>query len=104
MDHIKRVEENKSASRFFYSAKVSKKERGEGNNHPTVKPIKLMEYLCKLVTQSGGTVLDPFMGSGSTGIAALSNNFNFIGIEKESSILKLHNSVLMKGIKKYEIR
>jgi hypothetical protein len=71
------------ASRFFYCAKVSQKERGEGNNHPTVKPLKLMEYLIKLITPKGGMVLDPFMGSGSTGIASLNGDFNFIGIEKE---------------------
>jgi site-specific DNA-methyltransferase (adenine-specific) len=52
-----------------------------GNNHPTVKPIALMRYLCRLMTPPGGTVLDCFMGSGSTGIAALQEGFNFIGIE-----------------------
>lgn len=73
-----------SAARFFYCAKTSKRERGEGNNHPTVKPIALMRYLCRLVTPPGGTVLDPFMGSGSTGIAALQESFSFIGIEREA--------------------
>ena len=53
------------------------------NTHPTVKPIELMKYLCRLVTPKGGTVLDPFMGSGSTGIAAKDEGFDFIGIEKE---------------------
>jgi len=53
------------------------------NNHPTVKPQALMAYLCRLVTQPGGVVLDPFMGSGSTGRAALSEGFDFIGIERE---------------------
>jgi site-specific DNA-methyltransferase (adenine-specific) len=53
------------------------------NTHPTVKPIKLMEYLIKLVTPKGGTVLEPFMGSGSTGIGAKNLGFSFIGIEKE---------------------
>ena len=53
------------------------------NNHPTVKPIDLMKYLCRLVTPKGGTVLDPFMGSGSTGMAAKDEGFAFIGIEKE---------------------
>jgi site-specific DNA-methyltransferase (adenine-specific) len=52
-----------------------------GNTHPTVKPIDLMAWLCRLVTPLGGTVLDCFMGSGSTGIAALREGFNFIGIE-----------------------
>lgn len=51
------------------------------NHHPTVKPIKLMEYLCRLITPPKGIILDPFMGSGSTGIAAKNLNFDFIGIE-----------------------
>lgn len=72
-----------SASRFFYCPKASKKDRGEGNNHPTVKPINLMKYLCRLVTPPNGIVLDPFCGSGSTGVAAISEGFNFIGIERE---------------------
>jgi len=53
------------------------------NTHPTVKPQELMKYLCRLVTPKGGTVLDPFMGSGSTGMAAKDEGFDFIGIEKE---------------------
>ncbi len=73
------------ASRFFYVAKASKRDRNEGlelaNNHPTVKPTALMEYLVKLVTPPNGTVLDPFTGSGSTGKAAILQGFNFIGIE-----------------------
>jgi DNA modification methylase len=51
--------------------------------HPTVKPTDLMRYLCRLVTPPGGTVLDPFMGSGSTGKAAMLEGFEFIGIERE---------------------
>lgn len=70
-------------ARFFYCAKASKRDRGEGNNHPTVKPTDLMRYLCRLVTQPGGVVLDPFMGSGSTGKAAVAEGFRFIGIEKD---------------------
>lgn len=101
------------ASRFFYVAKASKRERNQGlenqvkqkqgarpnsadasgkfpdhdhretggNNHPTVKPIKLMEYLCQLITPPNGTILDPFMGSGTTGIAAKNLKFGFVGIE-----------------------
>lgn len=72
---------NGSAARFFYCAKASKTDRGEGNNHPTVKPTDLMAYLCRLVTPPGGVVLDPFMGSGSTGKAAIREGFGFIGIE-----------------------
>ena len=59
------------------------------NIHPTVKPIKLMKYLCRLITPKGGTVLDPFMGSGSTGIAAKDEGFEFIGIEKEKEYFEI---------------
>jgi site-specific DNA-methyltransferase (adenine-specific) len=70
-----------SAARFFYCAKATTEERGEGNNHPTVKPTDLMRWLCRLVTPKGGTVLDPFAGSGSTLIAADAEQFNAIGCE-----------------------
>jgi DNA modification methylase len=93
-----------SAARFFYCAKASKRDRDEGldgfvercpgrhagtsgqesmrrNSHPTVKPTDLMRYLCRLVTPPGGTVLDPFTGSGSTGKAAVLEGFSFIGCE-----------------------
>lgn len=83
-DHIARVESETSAARFFYASKASKKDRGEGNHHPTVKPTDLMKYLCRLVTPPGGTILDPFMGSGSTGKAAIKEGFSFIGIERET--------------------
>jgi len=72
-----------SAARFFYCAKASKADRGDGNMHPTVKPTELMRYLCRLVTPPGGVVLDPFMGSGSTGKAAVLEGFDFIGIERD---------------------
>lgn len=115
------------ASRFFYVAKASKRERnaglegmpeqnfeanigstknqlkriengsvtGERNNspqanfHPTVKPIKLMEYLIRLITPPNGTVLDPFMGSGSTGVAAKQLGFKFIGIEMNEEYVEI---------------
>jgi hypothetical protein len=78
-----------SAARFFYCAKASKKERGEGNNHPTVKPIALMRYLCRLVTPPDGVIVDPFMGSGSTGIAAVLEGFTFVGIEKDPAYFEI---------------
>ena len=59
------------------------------NIHPTVKPIDLMKYLCRLVTPKGGIVLDPFMGSGSTGMAAKDEDLSFIGIEKEEEYFKI---------------
>ncbi|MCA3270262.1 MAG: site-specific DNA-methyltransferase [Thalassospira sp.] len=104
-------------ARFFYCAKASKRDRDEGldafkpkarptmgsgiggqpdqakpnnrNVHPTVKPTDLMRYLCRLVTPPGGTVLDPFMGSGSTGKAAMLEGFNFIGIEREAEYIEI---------------
>ena len=72
-----------SAARFFYCPKASKKEKGNDNIHPTVKPIELMKYLVKLVTPKGALVLDPFMGSGTTGVAAIEVGCRFLGIEKE---------------------
>lgn len=107
------------ASRFFYVAKASKSERNKGlegmpkqrpndgrnsglssgiqdkamasqeNFHPTVKPIKLMQYLIKLVTPPNGTVLDPFMGSGTTGVAAKQLGFNFIGCELSPEYMEI---------------
>lgn len=108
-----------SAARFFYCAKASKRDRNEGcehiearqyshdgrqtpidnayqrnssnssNSHPTVKPTDLMRYLCRLVTPPGGTVLDPFMGSGSTGKAAMLEGFRFIGCERETEYVEI---------------
>jgi len=59
------------------------------NNHPTVKPVSLMRYLCRLVTQPGGVVLDPFMGSGTTGRACLEEGFAFVGIERDPEYFQL---------------
>jgi DNA modification methylase len=106
-----------SADRFKYCAKASKKDRDEGckgletqnnmrvngpreseeakhatkrsNFHPTVKPTALMRYLCRLVTPPGGIVLDPFMGSGSTGKAAMLDGFQFIGIERDEEYMEI---------------
>jgi site-specific DNA-methyltransferase (adenine-specific) len=106
------------ASRFFYCAKTSKSERELGledqesktvkdgrkakadsprlrgeterkNTHPTVKPISLMSWLVRLVTPQGGTILDPFTGSGSTGCAAVQEGFNFIGCELEEEYVNI---------------
>jgi site-specific DNA-methyltransferase (adenine-specific) len=82
------------ASRFFYCAKTSRSERtNKGtitNDHPTVKPLALMQWLCRLVsTPTGGTILDPFAGSGSTGVAAMKEGLNFVGIEKEEAYAEI---------------
>lgn len=71
------------AARFFYSAKASKADRA-GSKHPTVKPVALMAYLCRLVTPPGGLVLDPFAGSGTTGEAAAREGFRAVLIEREA--------------------
>lgn len=76
-------------SRFFYCAKASKKDRGEGNNHTTVKPTDLMRYLVRLVTPLDGTVLDPFGGSGSTLKAAKLEGFNAIMVEQNPDYLEI---------------
>lgn len=72
-----------SAARFFYCAKASKRDRGEGNDHPTVKPNALMRWLVRLVCPQGGIVLDPFMGSGSTGVACIQEGMRFVGIDMD---------------------
>jgi hypothetical protein len=80
---------NGSAARYFYTAKASRSERGKGNGHPTVKPMALMAYICRLVTPPGGIVLDPFCGSGTTLKAALSEGFSAIGIEKDAAYFEI---------------
>ena len=81
------------ASRFFpvfrYQAKPSQSEKGAINVHPTVKSIALMDWLIRLVTPPGGVVLDLFLGSGTTGVAAVKGGFGFIGIEREAEYLAI---------------
>lgn len=106
-----------SAARFFFCPKASRQDRNEGlpsfaapavragatmgdreradwearngNHHPTVKPTELMRYLCRLVTQPGGIILDPFMGSGSTGKAAMLEGFRFIGNDENPAYVEI---------------
>ena len=87
-----------SAARFFYVAKANKKDRGEGNKHPTVKPTELMRYLCRLITPKDGIVLDPFMGSCSTGKAAVLEGYNFIGIEMDEGYFQIAKERILKEI------
>jgi len=81
------------ASRFFYTAKASRQDRNVGgladNTHPTVKPTDLMRWLIRLVTPPGGIILDPFGGSGSTGLAARAENVRCILIEREPEYLQI---------------
>lgn len=88
------------ASRFFYCAKASKSERGQGNTHPTVKPVKLMEYLVKLITPVGGIVLDPFAGSMTTGIACIRLGRSFIMIERDEDSYNMGRTRLLNYLAK----
>jgi site-specific DNA-methyltransferase (adenine-specific) len=102
---VKMLDDQKNgASRFFYCAKPSKKERGIFNNHPTVKPIKLIRYLSRLITPPGGKIIDPFAGSGAIGCAAVLEGFEYIGIEIEEDSYELASERLAKYIKKAESR
>jgi len=120
-------DEKQSASRFFYCAKASKKDRDEGcegmekkkrptmgngiggqpdqqiqnaqNHHPTVKPTSLMQYLVRLVTPPNGIVLDPFLGSGSTGKAAMYEGFKFIGFDLNSEYIDIAKARIEFAIK-----
>jgi site-specific DNA-methyltransferase (adenine-specific) len=84
---------------MFYATKVSPAERDEGltakpgekraNHHPCVKPLSLMRWVCRLVAPPGGVILDPFMGSGSTGCAAVLEGFRFIGVEREVAYIEI---------------
>ena len=89
--NVERKGDSGGASRFFYTAKAPKRERPnvDGVQHPTVKPLAIMRWLIRLVTPPGGTVLDPFAGSGTTIEAALIEGFNPIGIEMETDYLPL---------------
>jgi site-specific DNA-methyltransferase (adenine-specific) len=113
-----------SAARFFYCAKASRSEREAGlegmpidgkeyrwnkagewtndttkarNHHPTVKPLALMRYLVQLVTRPGHIVLDPFMGSGTTGIACRDLGREFVGIEKEAEYCQIAERRIAAG-------
>lgn len=75
-----------SAARFFYTAKADAADRA-GSRHPTVKPLDLLQYLCRLITPPGGTVLDCFAGSGTTGEAASREGFRAVLVEREAEYL-----------------
>jgi site-specific DNA-methyltransferase (adenine-specific) len=72
---------------------------GQHSSHPTVKPTDLMRYLCRLITPPGGIVLDPFAGSGSTGKAAILEDFKFIGIEREAEYIEIARARIDAAIK-----
>ena len=71
------------------------------NHHPTVKPIKLMQYLIKLITPPGGIVLDPFMGSGSTGVACLNDDYSFVGCEMSEEYIAIADKRLSNAEKEH---
>lgn len=121
-------EDSGSAARFFYCAKADKTDRDEGmiiksqklkhgatmrdaenlektgNHHPTVKPTALMRYLCRLVTPPGGVILDPFMGSGSTGKAAVLEGFRFVGIDMTHEYVEIaHQRIAYAACEKADV-
>lgn len=73
------------------------------NNHPTVKPIALMEYLIKMVTPTNGIVLDPFMGSGTTGVACVLNDFEFVGIDLDKDYCEIARARI-EGVKETQTK
>jgi DNA modification methylase len=85
--------------KYFYAPRVTRKERGEYNDHPTPKPIALMEYLIKIYCPENEIVLDPFCGSGSTGIAALKIKRKFVGIEMEEKYVNISTRRIQDSIK-----
>jgi DNA modification methylase len=123
-----------SAARFFYCAKASKRDRDEGldgfalgdppasarrkpaegrknalglpraNHHPTVKPTDLMQYLCRLITPPNGLIIDPFMGSGSTGKAAMYEGFRFIGIDLDPEYCKIAEARIEFALNKSNVK
>jgi len=86
---IDRPTDTGTAARFFYCAKASRADRGEGNSHPTVKPQALMQWLVKLVCPPGGTVLDPFAGSGSTAVACVKTGRACVAVEREEEYCRI---------------
>ena len=78
------------------SGKYGSEKAPAKNNHPTVKPVKLMQYLTRLITPKGGIVLDPYMGSGTTGIACKKEGFEFIGIELDKDYFKIAKARIEK--------
>lgn len=78
-------------------------DKASANNHPTVKPTELMRYLCRLVTPPGGLILDPFLGSGSTGKAAILEGFRFVGIEREADYAEIAKARLSHEFKKHPL-
>jgi site-specific DNA-methyltransferase (adenine-specific) len=131
-ESIRGINDKGGASRFFYVAKASKSERNKGlegfeekeskkfdggefnsastnanertnkNFHPTVKPVKLMQYLVRLVTPPNGKVLDPFCGSGTTGIACKLEGFEFVGIEQDPEYSKIAEARIQNWVEEKE--
>ena len=75
--------------KYFYAPRATRKEKGDYNNHPTVKPVSLMSYLVKIYAAEETMVLDPFCGSGTTGVACVNTNRNFIGIERDEEYYEI---------------
>jgi DNA modification methylase len=83
--------------KYFYAPRATRKEKGEYNNHPTVKPISLMSYLVRIYAPEGSTVIDPFCGSGTTGVACIREKRDFLGIDMTEEYVEIANKRCMNG-------
>lgn len=99
---MRRLGDEGGASKFFYVAKPSKTEKSrlvtEGNNHPTVKPVRLMRHLIELITEPRDMILDPFLGSGTTALAAKELHRKLIGIEQSAEYCALAEKRLVQDL------
>lgn len=91
------TQEDLERALLFYCAKASKREKGQGNTHPTVKPVALGRYLARLICPPGGMLLDIFAGSGSFGISAKLEGFDFMGFEKDPESTDVANARIARG-------
>lgn len=80
--------------KYFYAPRVTRKERGEYNDHPSPKPLSLISYLIQVFSPTGGIVIDPFCGSGTTGISCKMNNRQFICIDNDQNYINISNKRL----------
>ncbi len=86
--------------KYFYAPRATRKEKGEYNDHPTVKPIDLMAYLIKIYSVVNSTVLDPFCGSGSTGVAAIQQSRSFVGVDLSQNYIDISTTRIQEAIDK----
>ena len=90
--------------KYFYAPRASRKEKGDYNDHPTVKPISLMSYLIRIYAPQNSKVLDPFCGSGTTGVSSILENRNFVGIDMSKEYVEISKKRCDEILKKVMYR